>query len=214
MKIALLCYHKNISTLYPHEWIEQFRNSIQNQTYKDFDILELCYGSGGERIFEESQYIMKQCETFVHGMNYLIQLAIEKGYDYVINTNVDDLYSPHRIERQLPYLQEGYDIVSSNFMLIRADGTNYLRQEFDELNLEVELQKSHNIIAHPSVCYSKNFFTKCEYRPEDIPREDLFLWQRAIKEEMKFKIVPEILLYHRLHGNMVSGTNTDRTIIT
>lgn len=213
MKYALICYHKNLSTLYPQNWIDDFRTSILNQSHKDFDIFELCYGSSGERIFEESQYIMKQCETFVHGMNYLIELAISQGYDYIFNTNVDDYYSPLRIERQLPYLIEGYDIVSSNFMLVRNE-KNYLRQEFNDLNLETELTRSHNIIAHPSVAYSKNFFTKCEYRPEEIPTEDLLLWQRGIKEGMKFKIVPEILLYHRLHDKMVSGTQTDRAIIT
>ena len=131
MKIALICYHKNISTLYPSEWIDKYRDSVLAQTHKDFDIFELCYGSGGERIFEQSQYIIKQCDTFVHGMNYLIELVLSKGYDYVYNSNVDDWDSPERIQKQLVYLEQGYDIVSSNFMLVRADGTNYLRQEFD-----------------------------------------------------------------------------------
>ena len=72
MKIGLICYHKNIDTLYPKKWIEEFKNSIDSQTYKDFIIYELNYGGGEQRIFPNSLFESKEFPTFVHGMNYLL----------------------------------------------------------------------------------------------------------------------------------------------
>jgi hypothetical protein len=196
-----VCYHKNATQLYPEKWIEEYRNSILNQTYKEFDIYELEYSGGDYRIFENSIYHSKPFPSFVYALNYLLDCLFFMGYDCVLNTNVDDVYSLDRVEKQLPYIERGYDIVSSNFHLVDGNG-NITRQTFDNLNLELELANNHNVIAHPAVVYSKRFWENNRYVPEQIPLEDMMLWQRAIKNS-KFIILPDILLYHRIHSNSV-----------
>ena len=51
-----------------------------------------------------------------------------------------------------------------------------------------------------------------KYEVTDIPIEDLNLWKKAINMGLKFKILPEFLLYHRLHNNQItSNGRTNKT---
>lgn len=205
MKVFLISYHKNINLIYPKQWVDQFRESILNQTYKDYKILEINYGGGDERIFKNSNYESIAMPTFIDAMNYLINKAIYYGADAICNLNSDDWYDFDWLKVQLPFIEKGYDIVSCNFSLFR-DGVMYHEHHFENLNIKDELNKNHNILCHPAICYSRNFLENNRYVPDQFPTEDLQLWQRAI-DNYRFKIVPENLLYHRIHNNSVCQSN-------
>lgn len=201
IRTALISYHKNATTLYDPKWIEEYKYSILNQTYKDFDIFELEYSGGDFRIFENSNYHSKQFPSFVYALNYLLDCLFFMGYDCVANSNIDDTFSLDRLEKQLPYIEQGFDIVSSNFSLTK-DNEVVHRHSFEKMDLPLELSNNNNLICHPAVIYSANFWKNNRYNPEQLPLEDLMLWQRTVNK-YKFFIHPDILLYHRLHGNSV-----------
>lgn len=204
--IALICYHKNAQILYPQRWIDEFKHSIVNQSFKDFKILEVEYGGGNYRVFEDSIYESITLPTFVHAMNYLLDKCFKEGYYAVGNLNLDDYYDVCRLEKQLFYIRHGWDIVSSNFALIKDDKP-VLVHRFERLNIREELAHNHNIVCHPAVMYSRRFIEKYKYDPSLVPLEDLKLWQRAIEGGMKFKIAPEVLCFHRLHPESVCNSN-------
>jgi hypothetical protein len=54
---------------------------------------------------------------------------------------------------------------------------------------------------------SKKFWEGNRYVPDEIPREDLLLWKRAVNNGYKFYIHPDELLFYRLHENQVTGNN-------
>lgn len=202
---VLICYHKNADVIYPKKWVDEYRESILNQTYKDFIIYELCYGEDGYRIFDNSEYENIIMPSFVHAMNFLIEKALKNGAIAVANSNIDDWYDKKRLEVQLPFIEQGFDIISSNFALIKND-KEILRHQFHELDIYGELKRDNNIIAHPSVVYSKRFWNYHRYLPNQIPREDMLLWKRAIAGGTRIKIVKECLLYHRVHENSVCNS--------
>lgn len=201
-KIAFLCYHKNAKKIYEQQWINDYRLSVLNQTYKDFAIYECNYGGDQFRIFENSYFESIEMPTFVHALNYLLDKCFSGGYDYVCNSNVDDTNAYERIEKQLPYLKEGFDLVSSNFALVQ-DNQIIKYHRFHELNIEQELENNHNVICHPACCYAASFWKSNRYVPEEMRIEDLLLWKRAINNGYKFFIVPDCLLFHRLHQNSI-----------
>lgn len=202
MRVILICYHKNLTKVYPLHWIGKFRDSILNQTYKDFTIMELNYGGGEERIFDKAEYYESQkMPSFIHAMNYLIEKALAAGADAVANTNVDDSYDIDRLKIQLPFIEQGYDIVTSNFCLVKEDVV-FKYHHFDKLSIKEELDRGHNIVAHPSVIYSRQFLENNKYIPSEFPVEDMLLWRRTINH-YRFKIVPENLLFHRIHDQSV-----------
>jgi len=205
MKVALMAYHSNLSKIYPPTWVEEYRSSILAQTYKDFDIYECCYGKEKERIFDNSVYTHYEFPSFVHVMNYLLSVLFENGFDCVANSNVDDKFSADWIKKLLPYIDFGYDVASCNFVIFQDEkmlGKHY----FDKLNIEEELNRQHNILCHPAILFNKTFWEKGNrYKPDEIPLEDLKLWQRAIKNSTFF-IHPDHLCYHRLHSNSVCNS--------
>lgn len=205
LKIALICFHKNVLN-YPASWIVAYRNSILNQTYKDFDIFEINYGGGVDKIFDNSIFENKQFNNHAEAHNYLLDKIFSLGYDYVANSNIDDVYSIHRIERQLPYMKNGYDVISSNFSNINEYGDVTLNLQMHDKNCVIEANANHNIICHPVVCYSKKFWTTCNRLiPSEIPIDDFNMWKRAYqKNAYKFIILPDYLLEYRIHQNKVS----------
>ena len=202
-KIGLICFHKNLGQN-PTQWITDFRDSVDAQTNQNFIIFELNYGGGIERIFINSVFYSSELSNHAEAQNYLFSHVFDYGCDYAFNTNVDDTYSPDRIEKQLPYLDAGYDIVSSNFSLFNDEGI-FHTHEFDKLDIKKELAKNHNVICHPVVAMSKNFWRSNRYYPHEIPTEDLQLWKRSINS-FRFIILPEVLCYHREHPNGVGRT--------
>lgn len=202
MKLAVLSYHKNVNKLYKPEWIEQYRQSILNQTHNDYTIFEVNYGKGKERIFENSYFESVKMPTFVHALNYLLDKVFSGRYDVAANTNCDDYYRHDWLERLMGNIMEGYDLVSSNFCLLSEEQIIKYHQ-FHELNIKEELERGHNIVSHPSVLYAKNFWKHNRYDPSQMPVEDLELWKRAINNGMKIFINKENLLYHRIHNQSV-----------
>lgn len=202
MKLALLSYHSNAEKLYKKEWVDQYRNSINNQTYKDFDIIESNYGKDDFRIFKNSIYDRVPTDNFVETLNRLLDKCFfELDYTFVFNSNVDDIASLERIEKQLPYLESGYDIVSSNFALLK-DEVVVMYHKFHSLDIFTELSNNHNIVAHANVAYSRRFWENNKYISSQQPLEDMMLWQRAIHNS-RFIILEENLLLHRIHDQSV-----------
>lgn len=201
-KIALLSYHSKADKIYPSEWVDQYKQSIINQTYKNFDIIESNYEGSDYRIFENSKFDSIKTTNFVDTINRLLdECFFELEYDFIFNSNVDDYFSLDRIEKQLPYLEKGFDIVSSNFCLVK-DNIIVRHHKFHDLDIYTNLSNNHNIIGHACVAYSRRFWENNKYVPEQQPLEDMMLWQRAIKNS-RFIILEDNLLFHRLHSESV-----------
>lgn len=214
MKLAWIVFHKNVRA-YPSKWIEDYVNSVYTQTVngqnavdeKIIDIWEVNYGNGNERLFTESKFFKKNFPTHAHAHNFILDEVFKNGYSYAFNSNVDDCYPEDRIERQLPYCKQGKDIICANHSEI--DGDNKVTNHdiaFHKMAVNLEMAKNHNIISHPTVVYSKHFWTKCpKLDPALIPADDMALWKWALFNGFQFTIVPYNLCWHRIHPNSVAA---------
>lgn len=202
--IVVLSYHKNAKTLYPKEWLDCYVDSITSQTVQPSRIIEINYGGTEFQLFPHSEFYSMPSDNFVNILNTLLSLARAYGFPYIFNSNVDDYYSPFWIEKQLVYLKE-YDLVSCNFTLVQNEKET-IKHRFHTMDIQKELSRDNNIIAHPSVCYRSSFFDDLYYDPNQIPKEDLLLWKRAIVTK-KFKIVEENLLWHRVHNQSICNSD-------
>lgn len=137
--------------------------------------------------------------------NYLCKKAVELGYDYVFNTNIDDFYHYDRISIQSEYLSQGYDVVSCN--MTQIDPLNYATREdilFSQMDIRKQASIGHNIISHPGCAYSKNFILNSGMlNPFEVPKDDFELWKRSY-DKFKFVIAPYTLHYYRIHSANVS----------
>jgi hypothetical protein len=223
MKLGVVIFHKNPFSIYDKRWIEKSLESIINQSVKSLNFYEIDYSGKeisllGDYNLKNLKYYSQKMSNYAEAMNFIISEAFQDGCEYVFNTNIDDYYTLDRVEKQLNLMESGnYDIVSSDFCYIKetinGDGKfedvvfhlmNIYRRPEDIIYY---LRKNSNVIAHPSVCYSKRFWKNNKYDSTKTPKEDLHLWKKSIEKGYKFAIHPEILLYYRIHKNQVSNKN-------
>ncbi len=198
MKTALILFHKNIGR-YPIEWIEKYRDSIINQTNKDFDIFELNYGGGEERIFENSDFISLNLNDHAQAHNYLLERCFSLDYDLILNTNVDDIYPLDRVKLQIDNFDPEVSVMSGNYISFSESRENIHRTKFHELDIFKEFSNNHNIIAHPACAYSRKILDYNENLiSEEIASDDFCMWKRLLDKGAKFKILPDVLLYYRI----------------
>lgn len=213
---AIILYHANARSRYPQRWIDDCIGSIKNQTEKCV-VLEMDYEGKGEQLCEGSIFYNRKMftdysdkETGRHtghswAHNFLCEVAMEYNADYVFNTNIDDFYHYQRVEKQLEYLKQGYDVVSSNMTQIN-ENNEVLRADirFSDMDIEEHAAKGHNVISHPACAYSKNFILNSGLlNPYEVPKDDFELWKRSFGK-FKFVIAPWVLHYYRLHDANVS----------
>jgi len=217
VKACVIFYHKNCNSLYKKRWIDKCIDTVLNQSFQDFCIYEINYGGDDFSIFsdinhnKDLNFYSKKFDNHAEAMNFIIDIAFYDECDVVFNTNIDDFYSLDRFKEQLEILSTGYDLISSDFYYVK----DFSEKEMDVITNDIcvsnegeitdALKKNHNVIAHPCVAFSKKFWDNNRYNPDEIPEEDLLLWKRGIESGMKFYIIPEKLLFYRIHVNQISS---------
>ena len=237
-KCAVIFFHKNIKKIYAKSWVEQCINSVLNQTYRNFDILEINYGNDDYSLFENFNlkcghyFYKKDFPTHVEAMNFVINQGFNYfNYDVIFNTNLDDYYMPNRFEEQLEALENGNYLCSSmmNYINENNDVTLHWTPEkfgmkcqglyIESEEIKIQLNKNHNVINHSCVAYHKHFWQSFDqhhnllrYR-DDKPFEDLGLWKRAINNDIPITIVNKTHIHYRIHSNQIGSkdTNSDQT---
>jgi len=208
MRCAVIFFHSNALSIYKKEWIEQCVDSIRNQSMKEFEIYEIDYLGAGQSLCKidghKYHFVSKKLGNHIQAMNFIINKAFKSGCDLVFNTNIDDYFSPKRFEKQLKLIQSGFDLVSSNFHYINDSGIIRNMDMFRHGSIKKNLDRNHNVIAHPCIAISKKFWDlKLRYNEKLVGKEDLDLWQRSI-DRCNFYILPDYLLFYRIHANQIT----------
>ena len=218
MKKGVILFHKDILKIYENIWIQKSVNSMISQTDNDFTFYEVNYGGDLYSVIPntsiKSNFWSKKLINYAEAMNFILDKAFNDGCDYVFNTNLDDFYKTNRISSQIEMItKENLDVVSSDFCYIQEKEIHGIKEDvvihfmnIQKTNIQNHLANGHNVIAHPSVCYNKRFWSDSENRYDinKVPKEDLDLWIRSINRGYKFGIHVETLLYYRIHKNQVS----------
>lgn len=215
MKHAVILYHANHEK-YPQKWIDDCISSTRRQSMIQL-VIEMDYNGGTKQLYDGSYFFSKKLDYgesdrvsgrhtgHSHAHNWLCRKAVELGCDYVFNMNIDDFYHYDRIKMQIPYLEQGFDVVTSN--MTQVDEENRVLREdilFSQMDILEHAAKNHNIIAHPACAYSRNFILNSGLlNPNEVPKDDFELWKRSYRK-FKFKIAPYTLLFYRIHQNNVS----------
>jgi hypothetical protein len=209
MNSAVIFYHSNIASLYRKEWINACIDSIKNQTYKNFGVIELNYGGGQEKYcdgkFQRYFFLNQKLENHICALNYLHDLAFSSGYDVVFNVNMDDRYAPDRFQKQIEAISGGAELVSSNFLYIDGKDNVIKGFEFDRRDIKKELDREHNIFCHPVISMHRNFWTDgMKYNESLIGSEDLDLWKRGAAAGKNMVILPDYLCFYRIHDKQIT----------
>ncbi|MEO8209591.1 MAG: glycosyltransferase [bacterium] len=214
---------KNITVLMAvyndSQYLKTSVTNILNQTFSDFEFLIIDDGSedNPEEVmcgFSDSRINYKKIPHcgLAEALNYGLSIS---GGDWIARIDADDLNTTERLKTEINFLNINpeYDVISSSSVYfkdpanilfsIKPPQEDYMIKEF--LNL-------HNPVNHSSVIFNKKkILDSGGYNNEFKSFEDFELWFR-LKDELKFKILPEILTYTRLRNNSMSKTGSKKEI--
>ena len=128
-----------IMSVYKNDKLCELKESIEsliNQTYKDFDIFIQCDGllSNELNMYLDEQLSKKNItllrkrrenKGLAYSLNELIDIALDKDYEYLVRMDADDICREDRIEIQFNFMEENnhIDVCGSDIIEFYDDGT-------------------------------------------------------------------------------------------
>ena len=90
-------------------------------------------------------------------------------------------------------------------------------EEISYHKIKENLLKLNNVINHSGVCFTREFWlnkdkykNKICYR-DDKPYEDLSLWNRTVKSNIKISVVNRSLIFYRIHNSSIGSQLLEKT---
>lgn len=97
-----------------------------------------------------------------------------------------------------------------------TNNLNHYREKIKYEVIKENLNNNHNVICHPSVCFTKKFWfsfdkygNRLKYR-DDKPFEDLTLWKRAVNNNLKIGILNRNMVYYRIHESQIGSQKKNK----
>ncbi|WP_285725320.1 glycosyltransferase [Psychromicrobium xiongbiense] len=123
-------------------------------------------------------------------------------YDIVARMDADDISLPERFERQIPYLEAGYDLVGSAIEEIGEDDSKPLAYRPIPTN-EGALSANMGFRSpfhHPSVVYRKSAVQAVGGYGDLLRIEDFWLWMRLLHGRFRATNLPQPLVRYRVNA--------------
>lgn len=191
-------------------YIESSIKSILNQTEQDFEIIlfDDCSTDATTSIVEnmkdERIRLYKNAENcgLTRNLNKGLRLAQGK---YIARMDGDDISLPERFEKQIEYFEKHPDV-----MLISCQTQNIgesslcwkLKESSEELKVRMLVRP---VFAHPGFMMKRELLEKGFFYDEDFRTAQDYELASRVAGEFQIGIVPEVLLYYRVHKKQISS---------
>lgn len=201
----------------PFEYYKMCIDSIENQTFKKFEVLIIDNGSTEENIVKYKEYIDKKMRFKFYAISRQegkknLSVALNYGlgqsrYNLIARMDSDDIMDRYRLEKQYEYFQKNeVDILGGQLKIIGSEQiTNHPKVVSKDLPI-----KTNWFINHPTVMFKKDKITEIGGyldRPEYLA-EDYELWTRSLKNGLVIHNLSDVLIEYRIHENNL--TNIDK----
>ena len=203
-----------LTTIFPMNegFLHDFFNSLDKQTYKEFDIVVVNDG------YEDFKNIKLK---YVNDLNiieltfsgtpsknreYGINYCIENNYDVLIFGDSDDYFSDNRVELSLNTLKEN-DIVVNDISLFNDTGIYEERYISNRLNdnskISYEYIQNKNIFGLSNTAIKLDILEEVVF-DEDLLAVDWYLYKRLLKNGYSSLFINKAITFYRQYeGNAV-----------
>ena len=206
-KIALF------TVFYPgaETYVDEFFNSVLNQTYKNFDLIIVNDGYKDDNLASHCpnlNIIELRGDATISGNRAIgINYAIDNAYDYLFLCDVDDYMYPTRVEHVLESFGNN-DIIVNDLDIVDADRKLIVKDYFQKtINantiLDKDFIKDKNIFGFSNSALKISAFSKVSF-PVDLKVVDWYFFTQLLNEGLKAQFLDESLTEYRQHsGNMI-----------
>ncbi len=206
-KIALF------TVFYPgaETYVDEFFNSVLNQTYKNFDLIIVNDGYKDDNLASHCpnlNIVELRGDATISGNRAIgINYAIDNAYDYLFLCDVDDYMYPTRVEHVLESFGNN-DIIVNDLDIVDADRKLIVKDYFQKTIsantiLDKDFIKDKNIFGFSNSALKISAFSKVSF-PTDLKVVDWYFFTRLLNEGLKAQFLDESLTEYRQHsGNMI-----------
>lgn len=203
-----------LTTIFPMkiEYIYDFFDSLQMQTYKDFDIIVVndAYEKFGEiqKKYKDLNITgLPYSNTPAKNREYGINYCIENDYDILIFGDSDDYFKNNRVEKSIELLKDN-DIVVNDLSLFDENSIyedKYISNRIENNSIvKYEYILDKNIFGLSNTAVNLKILSKLEI-DKDIVAVDWFLYKKLLKEKNKAIFTNETITYYRQYGDNTVG---------
>ena len=194
-------------------WLEETIQSLEDQIFKDFELLVIDDGSTDNSIDIIKQSNLQHIRIIPgpqQGLAKALALGVnEAKTEIIFRQDQDDISLPSRFQLQYNFLEENLDhvAVGSNIVLINEYGkkTKVVKKPITNNAIRLSLTVECPLI-HPAVAFRKSAVLAAGnyWSPSSDPfPEDFHLWSRLIKKG-QIANIPSILVLYRIHNESLS----------
>ena len=191
--------------------------SVLQQTYPHFELIVINDGSvdrTGEIVaaFQSRDKRVKLFTRHNCGPGATMNFGLDQARsEWIFVMHSDDIMLPHRLERQLHFVQQHPKLVVASSYVYNIDAYGNIigvstsrllsREAVDQVRESGELIGFH----HPAVVLRKSVVQRLGGYREDLrTNEDIELWNRVADNGHLVLVQPEILLKYRIHAHSAS----------
>jgi hypothetical protein len=221
-KVSILIPIYKIENL---NWFRQCIDSIDNQTFKDFEVVIVNDGSPQSDVIEFLKELQVRPNYQVINLkeNIGVGPALNEGMSYckcdlIARMDADDIMFPTRIEEQYNYMMNNLsvDVLSAGIVYMQEKDGQLIISNQGAIHPEVitkEIAKtSFWYVNHPTVMLRKERTLSIGgyYDLRGLP-EDYELWTRMINADMQIRNLQKVLVGYRLSHNQASKGSGEKT---
>jgi hypothetical protein len=212
MKIAFL------TTIFPmeDEFLNDFFNSLENQTFKKFDVIVVNDNYENFKIIKDKYknlniIELKFSNTPAKNREFGINWCKENGYNVLIFGDSDDCFSENRVEKSIQLLEKR-NVIVNDLTLFDKKGIiieKYFSHRIKNNSvIDYEFIKNKNICGLSNTAINLDIVNKKVEFPKDIIAVDWYLFKSLLKNYNAL-FTNEIVTYYRQYENNTIGLKND-----
>ena len=204
-----------LTTIFPasEKFLTSFFSSLQNQTYKDFDLLIV---NDGITSLDKIKKQFCNLNIIDFSVNYSpaknrqfgINKAVELGYEFIIWGDSDDYFKENRVEISINKL-ENNDIVVNDICVVDSQKNSITKNYFSNrlVNnqiINVDFIKDKNIFGLSNTAAKVNVFKNISINPS-LLAVDWFIFSYALNNEAQAIFTNNTQTFYRQHQDNTIG---------
>jgi glycosyltransferase involved in cell wall biosynthesis len=205
-----------IPTFNSEKFISETIQSVQNQTYRNWEIILVDDCSSDKTVALILEMVQKdnRIHFFQLEKNSGTGVARNKGISnaggrYISFLDADDLWKPEKLQKQIDFLKENkVPFTFSFYDCIDEEGKPLNKRVEAPLNLSYLQLFFCNYVGNLTGIYDVNYFGKITISSIR-KRQDWMLWLTILKKIKVAKPVPESLAFYRIRENSISTSKFD-----
>lgn len=203
-----------LTTIFPasEKYLDDFFVSLQNQNYKDFDILVVNDG-----IYKFNSYIKRYYDLNIieiiseqspaKNREAGIKKALQLGYQYIIFGDSDDYFSKNRVKNSLNALRENVLVVNDLVLFNNEDKIEgFLSKCIKTTDYQLEQIYNSNVFGFSNIAIQSKIIDPSFYFDEDLIAVDwYFITIILLNQKCKMQFLSDVQTYYRQHDSNTIG---------